>query len=278
MKKILLIAALLVPIAAGAQEFAARTSVGADVKLAKGFHLGLEEEARFADGLSSLNNLRTTLDLSYKLNKNFKIGAGYTLINPYKLEYDDNGTLTDQGFSDVRHRLFVNATAQGRLGDFQLSLREKLQYTRRTDDDLNVYQTNPNALALKSRIGLKYKGSRSWEPFAYFEVRAALNDPWGEISGSVMQTNSGKKYFSYTHTGYTHAYVDRLRLNLGTDWSPTKHHTLTLNVLGDYCMDYNIDTNSPSNWAEKGVRLFSETTGWEDTFRVSLCIGYKFKF
>ena len=270
MKKIALTLALLLPIAAGAQEFGARTSVGADYKIKKGFHLGVEEEFRVMDG--SLDNLRTTLDLSYKFNKHFKIGGGYTLINPWK-ESDEF-----TGFNNPRHRLFLTATGSYRVGDLQFSIKEKLQFTHRTGDSLNVYQKNPNALALKSRIGVKYKGFSNWEPFAYFELRTALNDPWGEVSGNLQYTNKDRAYYTYTHTGYTHVYNNRYRFNIGTDWSPSKKHNFTFGVLADYCTDYEIDTNGPSNWEEKGVRLFTETTGWVDTFRLSFCIGYQFKF
>lgn len=270
MKKLALIAALLLPVAAWAQEFGARTSIGADYKIQNGLHLGVEEELRVEDG--TLDNLRTTLDLSYKVNKYLKVGGGYTLINPWKVSDE----LT--GFNNPRHRLFVSATGHYKIGDFQLSLKEKLQFTHRTGDSLNVYQTNPNALALKSRIGVKYKGFADWEPFAYFELRTALNDPWGEVSGNLQYTNKDRAYYTYTHTGYTHVYNNRYRFNIGTDWAPSKKHNFTFGILADYCTDYEIDTNGPSNWEEKGVRLFTETTGWVDTFRLSVCIGYQFKF
>ena len=144
-----------------------------------------------------------------------------------------------------------------------------------------MYQSTRNALALKSRVGVKYKGLKDYgfEPFAYFELRTALNEPWGVTSGSLQTTeNSKKDYYEYTHTGYTHVYNNRYRVNLGVDYEPVKHHTFTLNALLDWCSDYEIDTNSPSKWAEKGVRLYTATTGWNDYFRASLCLGYKFSF
>jgi hypothetical protein len=281
MRKYALLAALLLPFTAIAQQFGARTSVEADVKIQKGLHLGFEEELRVGAGKPGIDNVRSTLGLSWKASKYLKIGAGYTLINPYKFKYDDDGALAYKGFWNPRHRIFAEATGQVRFGDFQLSLKEKLQFTRRTDDSLNVYQTNPNALALKSRIGVKYRGLKDYgvEPFGHFEVRTALNDPWGEISGNLQQTdNSKRNYYDYTHTGYSHIYNNRYRVNLGADYSPLKNHTLTANVLLDFCSDYEIDTNSPSNWEEKGVRLFTDTTGWNDYFCASLCLSYKISF
>ena len=271
MRKLAIIALMLLPLSGAAQEFAARTSVGADYKIVKGLHLGVEEELRVDDGFSGLEDLRTTVDLSYKLSNHFKFGGGYTLINPYKK--------SASAFGAERHRLFLDATGTFRTGDWQFSLKEKLQFTHRTDDSLNVYQKTRNALSLKSRAGVKYKGFYDWEPFVYLEARTALNDPWGTVSGSIQHTETtGKAYYSYTHTGYTHIYFNRFRLNIGTDWSPSKKHNFSFGLLADYCTDYVVDTNGPSSWAEKGVRIFTETTGWEDTFRLSLCVGYQYKF
>ncbi len=273
MRRLAIIALMLMlpPFLAAAQEFAARTSVGADYKIVKGLHLGVEEEVRVDDGFSGLDDMRTTLDLSYKVSKHFKFGGGYTLINPYKL--------SSSAFVAARHRAFVDATLSYRAGDFQFSLKEKLQFTHRTDDSLNVYQKTRNALSLKSRVGVKYKGFYDWEPFAYFEARTALNDPWGEVTGSLQYTEtSSRPYYSYTHTGYTHTYFNRFRLNLGTDWAPSKSHNFSFGLLADYCTDYVVDTNGPSSWSTKGVRLFADETGWVDTFRISLCVGYQYKF
>lgn len=282
MRKLALLAALLIPLVAGAQEFCARTSLGADYKIKKGLHLEADEELRLGDGLSSISSVRSTIGLSYKVSGYFKFGGGYTLINPYKFKYDDDGALTYQGFWYPRHRLYAEATGSYKYGDFTFSLKEKLQFTHRTDDSLNVYQNTRNALALKSRIGVKYKGFKDYgvEPFAQFEIRTALNDPWGVTTGALQTTpNSKKDYFAYTHTGYTHVYNNRYRVNIGTDYEPVKHHTFTLNMLLDWCSDYKIDTNGPSKWdTEKGVRLFTATTGWNDYFRASLCLGYVYSF
>ena len=148
MKKLALLAALLLPLAAGAQEFCARTTMGADYKIQKGLHLEVDEELRIGDGLSSISSIRSTVGLSYKLSDYFKFGGGYTLINkPSKYP---------------RHRLYVDATGTYRMGDLQFSLKEKLQFTHRTDDSLNVYQSTRNALALKSRVGVKYKGLKDY--------------------------------------------------------------------------------------------------------------------
>lgn len=279
MKKLVLALALLVPFTAFGQTFSTggRASVGVDYKIKKGLHIEAEEEVRAADSFAGLGSLRTTLGVSYKPLSFLKVGVGYTLINPYKInkELSDDSYYT--GFWAPRHRLTADVTGTLKAGLFSFSLRERLQFTHNADDNLNVYQSTRNALALKSRIGVKYKGFQYVTPSLSFEARAALNDPWGTVSGSAQTTsNSKREYYAYTHTGYTHAYFNRLRLNLGADIEPNKHHTITPYVMFDYLMDYEIDTNGSSKWAEDGVRLFVDGTGW--VYSTNLIFGLKYMY
>ncbi|MBQ9411296.1 MAG: DUF2490 domain-containing protein [Bacteroidales bacterium] len=282
MKKIVLALALLVPLASFGQTFSTggRASVGVDVKLAKGLHIEAGEEVRSADSFAGLGSLRTTLGISYKPLSFLKVGAGYTLINPYKIDKDLGDDYYYTGFWAPKHRAFADVTGTLKLGKFNLSLRERLQLTHNADDALNVYQSTRNAIALRSRLGVKYKGWKYVEPALSFEVRAALNDPWGTVSGSAQTTsNSKREYYTYTHTGYTHAYINRLRVNLGADITPNKHHSIGPYILLDYNMDYKIDTNGSSKWAtEDGVRLFTDGTGWVYSTGLIFGLSYKYNF
>jgi len=270
MRRILALAVLLLPLTLfGQAKFAGRASVEADYKISKGFHITAEEEVRVADGLAGLSSLRTTLGASYKVNKYFKLGAGYTLINPYKDTW--------QAFNAPRHRFYADVAGYYKVGDFQFSLRERLQLTHRTGE-FNVYQNTPNALALKSRIGVKYKRIKAFEPSLSFEMRTALNDPWGNIDESqgLLTKKSGDRagetYYVYEHTGYNHVYNNRYRINIGADWSLARHHTFSPYLMLDYCTDYEIDTNG------SGTKLYTATTGYSDVFRISIGLSYKFSF
>lgn len=272
MKKMLLTLALLVPALSFAQdmEFGGRASVELDYKIKKGLHLTFEEEIRADENFSELNRLQTTVGLTYKPISWLKLGVGYTLINPFKTGKElDNGTLYT-GFWSPRHRVYADVTGIYKLGQFQFTLRERLQFTHNTDADLNIYQSNPNAMALKSRVGVKYKGWSMVEPSLSFEVRTALNDPWGTTSGSVQTNKSGKTYYDYTPAGYTHVYNNRYRVNLGADINITKQHTLKPYIMLDALGDYEIDTNG------EGTRLFS--AGYNDRFMATVGIGYTFSF
>lgn len=264
-KKLLLtIAVISIPAAsafAGDNETGARASAGVDYKIVKGFHLNVDEELRLGDGLDNIDRLQTTVGLSYKPLKYLKIGAGYTLLNPYSESSD--------AFSNPRHRFFVSATGYLPVGDFQFSLKETFRYTHRTGD-FNKYQSTPNAIALKSRIGVKYKASKKFRPGLYAEMRTQLNSPWGYTYGSQATNASGKTYYPYKHTGYSHKYNDRYRIELNADWNITKHHTLTPYVLFDIYSRYDIDANSA------GDRLFS--ADYTDFNKFTLGLSYVFSF
>ena len=264
MKRIVLALALLLPAAAFAQtmEWGARASVEANYKIMKGLHVYAEEEMRASD--MALSSMRTTLGVTYKPSKAVKVGVGYTLINPYQA--------TSAFFKSPRHRFFVDASGSLRSGDFQFTLKERLQLTHRTGS-FNVYQTTPNALALKSKFTTKYKRWNWVEPYASLEMRTALNDPWGTTSGSAQwNSKNTKTYFEYTHTGYTHIYNNRYRAELGADFNFVASHMLRPYLLFDYCSDYQVDTNS------EGTHLFNQTTKYVNTMCLSVGLSYVFSF
>ncbi len=268
-KVILLLTAALLPFAAGAQtvELGARASAGVDYKIMKGLHIQAEEEIRA--GSDALSNLRTTVGLTYKPVSWLKIGAGYVLINPYKTNKElDDGTLYT-GFWAPRHRVYADLTGYCRAGDFQFSLKERLQLTHRTGE-FNAYQVTPNLVAVKSRIGVKYRGWKHFVPGVSAELRVALNNPTLGTLGEAGVTKSGKAYYEYTPAGYGTPDLDRLRLNLGGEIKFNKHHSLTPYVLADFCSDYEIDTNSEGN------RLFSAVYN-RYTF-LSAGLSYVFSF
>ena len=263
MKRLFLILALLTPAGAFAQtatEWGARASVEANYKISKGVHVYAEEELRTE--ATSLASMRTTLGFTYKPFKALKLGVGYTLINTR-----DVSTAT---FKEPRHRVFADITGSFHLGYFQFSLKERFQYTRRTGD-FNVYQSTPNALALKSKFTIKYKGFDVAEPYVSFELRTALNDPWGTTSGEAQWNKSGTKtYYNYTPSGYTHVYNNRYRGEVGVTLNFSRAHALKPYVLIDYNDKYELDTNA------EGTKLFS--AGYVHSLMLSPGLSYVFSF
>lgn len=264
MKRLCILLALLIPVGAWAQsstEFGVRASVEANVKIKKGVHFYAEEEVRFTT--TSLDNLRHTLGFTYKPFKGLKMGVGYTLINSYK---------SSEGlFKSPRHRFFADVTGSIQAGDFQFAIKERFQLTHRTGS-FNVYQSVPNAVALKSKLTVKYKGFFSLEPYASFEMRTVFNEPWGSVTSTTPQWNSKgtKQYYDYSFEGYTHVYNNRYRGEIGCDIAFDKWNSLKPFVLLDFNSDYEIDTNA------EGARLFS--AAYVNSIRISLGVSYVHNF
>ena len=270
---LILMLGLLFPIMAFPQtdvaldpEFGGRVSVSLDKKITKGLHVSLEEEVRFDNNFGSLDRLQTTLGLSYKVLPNIKLGLGYALINGYGAN--------SEAFKNPRHRFMADITGTVHYGNWNFSLKERFQVTRRTGD-FNVYQNPQNALTLKSRLKAQYKGFGKIQPYAYFEVRNYLNAPVIEAAydGNVYLTlddYSEEGATGWFLTGFNGGYVNRLRGSIGADIKLDKHNTLNIYFLGDYLINKEVDANA------EGTKLKSYTK--ETGFRGWIGAGYEFAF
>lgn len=279
MKKILLTLLLLVPVAALAQEtidnglsFSARATVEADVKLAPGLHLTAHEEGRWYTGTDDILRFYTGAGLEYKVASFLKLGAEYELINRYRFDEDENANVWSK-----RHRGQFFATGTFRTGDWQFGLKETFRATLRTDD-VNLYQSPKTALALKSKVSVKYRGLGKVTPFASFEVRNTLNDAAYSGTYNPSAEKNKDRYLNEEFLGYTHAYVDRLRGQLGVNVKFNKHHEVDFYLLGDHYKYKKIDTNreGSESWAKNGLVL--KSINWYTGNMLSAGVGYKWSF
>jgi hypothetical protein len=271
--RIIILLGLFIPVLASAQtdtalnpEFGGRISLSVDKKITRGLQVSLEEEVRFDNNFRSFDRLQTTVGLNYKVHPNIKLGLGYALINGYGAN--------SESFKNPRHRLMADVTGTLHLGQWNLSLKERFQVTRRTGD-YNIYQNPQNALTLKSRLKVQYKGFGAVLPYAYFELRNYLNAP------VIEAAFDGSTYYTlddYSETGepgwflkgFNGGYVNRLRGSLGIDIRLDKRSTLNFYLLGDYCIDKEVDANA------EGTKLKSYTK--ETGFRGWIGAGYEFAF
>ena len=282
MRKILLTLSLLLPAAAFAQttyddgvSFGARATVEADAKLAKGLHLMAHEQFRYYGDSEDIMRFHTGIGLEYKVLPFLKVGAEYELINRYKYETDEN----DQTYREwsVRHRGNFFLTGTLKTGDWQFGLKETLRLTHRPGD-MNTLQAPRNALALKSKFSAKYQGWGKVVPFAGFEVRNALNDAAYKGSYNPSWEKNKDIYLNEEFLGYTHAYVNRYRIELGTTIKFDKRHALEFYLLGDHYMDKSIDTNreGSSSWEKNGLVL--KAIDWHVGNMITAGVGYKWEF
>ena len=275
-KKIVIIASLLmaIPLATKAQtdvdldpEWGGRLSATIDKKLNRGMHIYLEEEARVDGNFGSFNRLQTTLGATYKLPAGVKLGLGYALIAPY--------SSANSAFKSVRHRLMLDASYTYRFGDWQLSLKERLQATYRTGD-MNEYQNPRTALTLKSRLKVQYRGLRRLTPYAYLELRNTLNSP---VISAYYNESTGEYFTSegsltgdagWFLEGFSGAYVNRVRGCLGAEYRLDRRSRLEAYLLLDRVSDKQVDANA------EGTKLKSYTR--EQGFVGQLCLGYSYSF
>ena len=279
MRRILLALALLLPASVFAQEtiddglsFGIRTKVEAEAKLARGLHLTAHEEARFYFNTEDIMRFYTGIGLEYKVLSLLKVGAEYEYINRRKFDSEEKAYEWS-----ARHRGNFFVTGTFKTTDWQFGLKETFRMTYRPGD-MNPYQAPRTAMVLKHKASVKYLGLGSVVPYAAFEVRNTLND--AAYSGTYVAnaTTNKDRYQNEQFLGYTHAYVNRLRAQLGVTVKFNKHHELDFYLLGDHLKDKTVDTNreGSASWKENGLVL--KSIEWHTGNMITAGLGYKWSF
>ena len=235
-------------------DFGGRFSAEIDKKLAKGLHTFANGEVRFNDNFSNFWRYQGTAGVSYKVNNYLKTALSYTFI--------ERKNASDEW--KIRHRFTFDITGSYRVGDFKLSLRERLQLTNK--DVNNKYQDVKNGLTLRSRLMVQYKAFDALTPYAYVDVRNTLNAPkWKYEFDDIRGI-----YADCSWEGYKDVYINRVRLGLGAEWELSKQHSFDFFALYDFCNEKDIDSN------KKGTKLHYVANHHSQD--ISLGIGYKFSF
>lgn len=249
-------------------EMGGRLSFELDKKITKGLHLYAEEELRFDDNFASFNRFHTTLGATYKVLPYLKLGLGYNLINAY--------SASESKFNTPRHRAFFDVTGTYHFGNWQLSLRERVQMTHRTDS-FNEWQNPENSWMLKSRIKLTYKGFRRLQPYGSVELRNTLNAPvisatyneasgtWGYYNGSTFTEKGDEGWFL---KGFNGVYLNRVRCTLGANYRIDRRNEVEVYLIADYSIDKEVDANSSG----KKLKAYTRETG----FTGWVCASYKY--
>lgn len=233
-------------------DFQGRISAGIDKKIVKGLHVSLDAEARYKDNFSTLGRLQADLNLSYKPLPWLKTSIGYVFM--------ENHNASDEW--KMRHRVYVDLTGILDLGDWRLSLKERLQLTHK--DVNNTHKHVPNLLELKSRFKVSYRGWRKWRPYAYVEMRNCFNEP------SWKATWTGSSYVNSSFLGYDSAYINRVRGALGVEWRINKHNSIDFHAMADYCYEKNIST--------KNSQQSLKSLTWDRGINAIFAVGYQFSF
>lgn len=221
-----------------------RFSVGADFKLARGLHATVAEELRlrYKEGAPTqgLDRLYTSLGLNYKVCPYVKLGLGFDFINVWKVKNiyaDEAKTVVSftEKYNEMRHRVSFDVTGMYKFHGWQFSLRERLQMTHYTDPYFDSFEEVRNALALRSRLKVSYSAKRvPLKPYVAAELRNTLNSVnLSKSSFDRIRKNGGDRLVML-EPSYSDAYVDRIRAEIGTEWTINARNTLDFYIIYDY--------------------------------------------
>lgn len=217
MKRFISIFLLFIPIAIAAQEIESDTTNSSQYAEAHiiasfvksfdhGLSLTLEEEIRSVPTHRS----HTSIGLGYTPIQYLSLSATYVL----KL-------YGNQGWDDVhkflRHRVNIDATGQLSLGQWKLSLRERLMLDARADE-IDLREKNRVDYILRSRLQAVY---------------AIPNQPLSIVSKIEVFNTLNAKYFGQ--------YINELRPEIGLQWKVNQQNTLSLAYRYNYVYSRNID-------------------------------------
>lgn len=256
-------------------DFRARMSVEVDKRIVRGLHIGLSEEFRLKDNLTSVDRFYTTLGISYKFCPYFKAGISYTLMNLHKFDSD-----ADRWGWDLRHRTSLDLIGSYRLGNVKFNLRERFQLTHRTGE-MNVYQNPRNAFVLRSRLKVSYDfANRPVEPYFSVELRNTLN--------AVHYSAPEYTAVPGDNISYNDVYINRVRLQPGIEWKLDSRNSFDFYILADYVYEKDIDASKSGNlkkYKDESGNVITDISGnpvycifYRPAWNFSLGVAYKYAF
>jgi len=164
-------------------DFGVWTEVNVEKKIDSRWSAQGGAELRTRDNSSEIERWSLGADASYKLTSWLKLSAGYTLLRDNNEKWnDDHDKLAE--YWGTRHRFNTSLSGSVSFGNFDLSLRERWQYTYRPE--VTVSRTNVNSGKVKdktyngkgknawrNRLMLKYKLSHTFRPYINAESTVA---------------------------------------------------------------------------------------------------------
>ena len=199
---------------AQAQDFGLNISAGVKKKIVSGLSAKIEGELRTQDKSSELERLAIAAELSYSPIKYFGIDAGYTFIDKFKPEHwTDSGNRIPDYWSP-RHRAYASVTGTLVIGDFELALRERYQFTHKTQVSVHKYDAN-GTQKTKDKV-VKASNSHTW--------RSRLKAEYNFTQIGLTPYISAELYNSLTESFA----LDKVETTVGVDYKLFKKHTFSL--------------------------------------------------
>lgn len=239
---------MLTPTRSTTNDFRGRVEGAFEWEVVDDLTLEAGVQLRLNNDLATVDRIQTSVGANYEVNKYFDFGADYVLINGYEAD--------TKMWDKPRHRVNVNVRGMVKVGRVQLSLRERLQTTFRTDS-VNRYEKMNPELMLRSRLMGEYGIRHSrWSPYIFFELHNTLNAP--RVVDNYKMAELG-----------IDNYIARYRLGVGAKLRLSRYHRLDFYYYFDYDRGYDIDYKG-----NKGtLKGYVENNEFRHTFGIS----YKFK-
>lgn len=240
-KALFLLLPLLLPLTSWADDSGLGIEVNTEKKICKGFNASINAEFRTQDGLNEAERWSLGAGLDYKFSKWLKGNAGYIFINRHLAAYNTNKYHYEADWQP-RHRAFASMTGSWEVvKHFELSLRERYQYTYTTPINLERhYLSTPEVRAsdkikegedehlLRSRLQLKYSRKKcAWQPYASVEILNSLTDGF---ANDQMRYTLGTDYKinKQNQLGLSYRYKDK------NNRDDSKGHLLTISYSYDF--------------------------------------------
>lgn len=191
------------------------TSAEMKMKLAKGINAFVEGEYRTHDGMSSTERWSGSLGADYKVCNYLKMTAAYTYIHQHtEKETTKKGNIIPP-YWQPKHRGSFALTGSYDWNKFSFSLRERYQYTYRTEQYVPKFDSDgvtpkddelvnaKHKHVLRSRLEVEYKISKKcpFSPYASAELYNLLSDGFDK---------------------------EKIRWTVGTSYKINKKHSLDL--------------------------------------------------
>lgn len=168
------------------------TSAEINLKVLKGLNAFAEGEYRTHDGMSSTERWAGTVGVDYKLLNYLKITAGYTYIHQHTMtEITKKGNIIP-AYWQPKHRASFALTRNYSWKKLSFSLRERYQYTYRTEQSVPKFDSDgispkedelieaKHKHVLRSRLEIEYNIAKRcrFMPYASAEIYNLISDGW----------------------------------------------------------------------------------------------------
>lgn len=186
--------------------------LGVEQKLSKKFTLGAVTELRTRNEFRTVDHFTLGVSGKYKIAKWLKTEVGYEVIvnnNREHLSLHDDGKYNNwrTSYYGTRHRFTASLTGDVDLGRFNLSLRERYQYTYRPETTAERYDFDNEQMELCT-VHAKHKH------ILRSRLKLEYNIPHCKFTPSV-----GAEV-------YTSSSLEKTKLTLGGSYTLKKHHSL----------------------------------------------------